>query len=190
MTLIEILIVISLLAMINLALYNSLSNGLKVWKKSQNMIIEEDIAIFFDKITNDLHNSFYHAKLKYEGSTARFRFPTIIYMPADTKSSWPEDSYIHQIGQVEYLYNSSDKTIVRKMADYGLALRDESAQAIPLVKGVERLKFTYFYSTPTEEIVSDQILELLPGAVRVEVLFSDIYGKRTMEKWIEIPIES
>lgn len=154
------------------------------------MVIEEDIAVFFDKITHDLRNSFYHSKLKYDGGAASFRFPSFVYVPADSRSSWPRDSYVHQIGEVEYLYDTSEKSIVRKQAFYGRALRNDFQEAVPLVKGIERLKFTYYYSTPSEEVVSDQILELLPGAVSVEVFFSDIYGKRVMKKIIEVPVES
>ena len=80
MTLMEILIVVSLIAMMSVAIFNALSNGMKIWKRSQQMVIEEDIAVFFDKIAHDIRNAFVFSQFRFEGDELRFAFPTMVYL--------------------------------------------------------------------------------------------------------------
>ena len=67
LTLIEILLVLSLVSIISIALYKALRNGLQVWERSRYLVVEEDIAIFFDKITQDIKNSYFIQRLDLKG---------------------------------------------------------------------------------------------------------------------------
>ena len=44
MTLIEILLVISLISMVSLGIYNALSNGIAIFQRHRQVVIEEDIV--------------------------------------------------------------------------------------------------------------------------------------------------
>ena len=65
MTLVEMLIVVGLVSFVMVAIYTSFANGLKVWKRSQQLVIEEDVAIFFDKFSQHFYNPFPHSQTKF-----------------------------------------------------------------------------------------------------------------------------
>lgn len=188
MTLMEVLITVSLVTAISVALYNSLSNGLRVWQRSRQLIIEEDVAIFFDKLNRDLHNSFFNSKIYVFGEFNAFGIPTIVHTPADMYSGMPEDEYVNQPGLVEYRYDPTEDAIVQRQYNYSQAVNKVPGTERVIVSNVDRLKFTYIYITDEGETISDQILEYLPSGVEVEVTFSDNMGQRVMKKYIDIPV--
>src|SRR3989338_2632588 len=63
-TLIEMLLVTSLMAMIGLAVYHSLVNGMKIWDASTRYTAEEDVALFFDKISQDIRSATNYSLIK------------------------------------------------------------------------------------------------------------------------------
>ncbi len=186
MTLLEVLIVVSLIAMIALALYHSLTNGLRIWDKSRQLVVEEDVAIFFDKIRHDLDNTFWYSKIKFEGTEERCSFPTIVHVALDAERM----SYQDQLGNVEYYFDGLAKKIYRRQASYGEALNGEFGPPQILAKDISRVKFQYIYLTEDEAKYSEQVLEVMPAAIDIEVEFSDRDGRRSFHKVIDIPIGS
>ena len=190
MTLMEILIVMSLLALVSLAIYHSLSNGIRVWERNRELVVEEDVVIFFDKLTQDLRNTYFYSKINFKGDEFRFSFPTIVYTPADKRSNIPEGEFIEQMGRVEYYYDFNDNTLYRRQANYSQALNERFGRPRALVTSVDRIKFRYHYITDEEEIYTPEILDVLPSGVEVEVEFSDNQGQKMMRKFVDIPIGS
>ncbi len=190
MTLMEILIVVSLIAMTSVAIYSALSNGLRVWERSQQLVIEEDVAIFFDKFSQDLRNAFRYSMFKFEGGQQRITFPTIIHMLADKRSGLPQKEYVDQPGKVEYYYDGLEDILYRRQANYSQALNGHFFKKRALIHGVEAVKFSYFYYAEGREIYSPDVLETYPSRVEVEVEFSDKQGKKKMNRFIDIPLGS
>jgi prepilin-type N-terminal cleavage/methylation domain-containing protein len=187
MTLVEILIVTSLISLISVVLYHALSNGLRVWGVSQKVVIEEDTALFLEKLSSDLHNTLFYAKLPFLGDHETLSFPTMIKLKEeDAFSQSPKVS--EQIGRVQYSYDVSHKTIIRKEADYGQAINNEYGYAQTFVTQVDSLRFNYIYVTEKEQILSENILETMPSAVEVEVTFFENKLKRSIKKTIDIPL--
>src|SRR5437773_11479335 len=100
-TLVEMLLVTSLMAVIGLALFQSLANGLKVWNISTQHAMEDDAAIFFEKISGDVRDAMDYSLIKFDGSKNKISFPTIVRTLSDPRLS-PQPDYISQIGKVEY----------------------------------------------------------------------------------------
>jgi len=188
MTFIEILIVASLISLISMALYNVLSNGIRVWERSRRMVIEEDVAIFFDKLSQDLRNTFYHSKIPFDGNEFRFSFPTMVRTPANAGRGHSGGEDIHQIGRVEYYYDTIEDKIYKRQANYGQAINERFGQPRLLLSSVEKFRFRYVYLTEDEEVMSDEVLEFLPSSIELEIEFFDDKGKRTMRKLIDVPI--
>ena len=186
LTLIEILIVVSLMAMISLALYNAFNNGLKIWKLSQRLVVEEDIAIFFDKISQDLRNAYLHSKITFDGTEQRFAFPTIVRVIAPANPTLYQD----QLGRVEYFYDAAERKLYRKQATYGQALGETFEDPQLIAKSIDQVRFRYIYLTQQEPKYSEQVLETIPSAVDVEVEFSDTKNRHLLHKLILIPIGS
>jgi prepilin-type N-terminal cleavage/methylation domain-containing protein len=183
MTLIEVLIVISILTMLGMVLYNSLSLGLKVWKKTQQVNTVEDLTIFFDKLTQDLHNILSHEKLILDGAEGRFIFPTIVRVALGND----EENLVDQIGQIEYSFDLLHHAIIRKQASYGQAQRHEFSSERVLVSGVSQFRLKYIYITDKGERITDVPIDGIPSFIEVEVVFSDALGKRSIQKTIIVP---
>ena len=188
MTLIELLLTVSIIAILSVALYKSLDNGLKVWKKGQNLVFEEDVVIFFEKMTQDLRNSFFYASIPFEGDETRLAFPTIVDVPKDKKAG-PAGGLIEQIGKVEYSFDAEQNIIYRKKANYSQALEGKFFEPQAVVHNVKDIKIEYAYLTKEGDVLSPKVLDFLPFAVVVEVQFLDNKGEgRLMEKIINVPV--
>ena len=184
----EMLIVVSLLSLIGLALYKSLANGIKVWERSQRLVKEEDVALFFEKLTQDLRNTYLYSRIKFEGNELGFSFPAYVKTLADARGHSPRGEYIEQMGRVEYAFDPNKDIIYKRQANYGQALDNHYQPEQVLVRSVERVKFNYFYWTKKEELYSQDVLDVPPSGVEVELEFSDKLGRRSMRKFIEIPV--
>ena len=188
MTLIEMLLVVSLIGMVSIGIYNALSSGLKVWKKSNQLVIEEDVAIFFDKISGDLRNVFYFSKIPMEGNNIRFSFPTIIYDVPNLPIGEESSDLVDQVGVVEYYFDGLSDGLYRRQANYGQSQRGEFGAGRLLVPFVEDVQFRYYYLTETDELYSDTVLELIPSGVEITVEFNDPQGRKIMKKSIQLLI--
>lgn len=189
LTLIEILLVVSLVSLITLALYVSFANGLKVWERSRQLVLEEDMAIFLDKLSHDLRNTYTYSKVSAKGTSTRFVFPAIVHTMADPKMGLPEDAYIDQMGQVEYYFDTTDKSIYRRQANYSQGLKEKFQNSLRLASSIDKLDFQYHYLTDTGEKISDEVLEYMPFGVDVKIEFSDKLGKHVIRRFIDIPLK-
>ena len=190
MTLIEVLIAVSLVTLISIAIYNSLSNGVKIWQRSQRLVIEEDINIFFDKLSQDIRNSFPYSKIKFEGNETSLSFPTMVHTLADARIGLSPNEYVEQIGKVEYYFDLTDRGLYRRQANYSQAIYETYQPAIKIIPAIENIKFSYFYQTDKGEEISREALATLPAGIEVKIEFSDKQGRRTMSKFIHVPTNS
>jgi|GEM_PF-6927215 len=78
LTFVEVLITCFMVAIIGIAVYSSLNNGIKAWARVQQKMPEEDVAIFFDKFFNEVSNSFKYPNMGFIGNQTYFAFPTMI----------------------------------------------------------------------------------------------------------------
>ena len=187
-TLVETLLVVSMIAMIGLTLYATLSSGVKLWQRGQQFVAEEDISIFFDKIGGELRNSFEYSLIQFKGREKEISFPTLVRAPLySTKKD--KGFYADQIGRVEYYFDSSKKQLFRRQADYGQALAGDFDRERPLLNNIESVQFNYFYldfvaGRPERTTVMDAIQIM----VRIDVEFVDEKGqKRILNKIVALP---
>lgn len=186
MTLVEILIVVSVLGMLSLAMFNALSVGLRVWKKAQAVHIEEDIVIFFDKLTADVHNVYLYSKIHFEGDFHAFAFPAMVRIQVEDSNKQPV--WNEQMGKIKYSYDVNRHAILRWQADYGQALKGLYDEPQILMKGVKALRFHYLYITDEGEKWSDTILEGVMAGIDVEVVLEEAFKERVIRKSINVPL--
>jgi hypothetical protein len=190
LTLIEILLAVTLSTLAGVCVYHSLSTGINVWKRSQQLDVEEDIVILFEKLSADLYNSFLFTQIKFEGNEFRVAFPTMVYTAADKRLNLAEDQYVDQIGKVEYFYDIGQDKIFRRDANYSQAVQERYNEPRLMASSVSNVRFRYYFMTDTGELSSTEILDVLPTGIEIEVEFSDQKGKRSMKKFIAIPVGS
>ncbi len=188
-TLIELLLVASLLSLVSVSLYQALSNGLRVWQHTRRFSVEEDVMIFFDKLSEDLRNSFDYSLFFFEEGGDFVSFPCLVRVPVAHRRRFEAAAYISQMGKVEYGFDRMDKTIYRRTAHYGQAVNGEYGAPQIMVRSVEQMSFQYF-DREDERIVGRQFhQDVLPAALEVSVVFLDRFEKRhELRRLINIPV--
>lgn len=179
MTLIEILIVVSLISMVSLSLFTFLSQGLQVWKKSQEFRVEQDVALFFDRLTDDVRNLLLYSVLPITGNESEISFSGIVHSG---------DLQEEQIGVINYRFDFDKNVVWRRQADYGESLRKEFSAEREVLSGVKKVRFTYVYLTDIDVVKSRSMYDNLPHSIEVEVVLADKYGERVIKKIIDLPI--
>lgn len=187
-TFIEMLLVVSLLSMIGLTIYQSIAGGIKIWEKSQRFIIDEDVAIFLDKISQDLRNSLNYSLISFKGRETKIIFATIVLTAAD-KHATVTEGYIHQIGQVEYSFDKIQSSLLRRQANYSQATDEEFGPQRVMVSPLHSVRFSYYYGTNGGTEIKRKAEGAMPSAVKVEIEFLEETGKmREVVRLIPVPV--
>jgi len=189
-TLIEMLMVVSIMTMLSVVLCRSLLNGLEIWNRAQRSVIEEDIGIFFDKISYDLRNSFDYSLLAFEGKRDSIVFPTVVRTLKDRKKTlWGEVDYVNQMGRVQYYWDRMEKSLFRRQANYSQAVNKKFGKERLLVEPISSLNFFYYYTQEGKTEMKRKSTGNMPSAVKIQLEFLESTGKvRRVERLVNIPI--
>ena len=184
-TLIEVLLVVSLLSVISLAVYHTLSNCIKVWQRANRAFLEADIAIFFEKVNHELKNSVFFSQIPFDGKSAKLDFATVIKTSPDAQLELTKNRYIPQPGRVEYFFNSGN--LYRKQANYSQALKGKFGGPQVLIKGLKSVKFSYYYSGKDGPKLYKEAKNIIPAAITINLEFGE---GQEIRKTVSIPIGS
>jgi prepilin-type N-terminal cleavage/methylation domain-containing protein len=180
-TLIEMLLVISVVAIISLTIYATFNNGMKLWQRANRYIPEEDVNISFDKFATDLRNAFKFTGINFTGTEDKIEFPTLVNS-ASLKN--------RTVGRVRYFYESGSGILSREQSDYSQVYTSEGSQVQAVLRNIKSLKFRYYVFDKETKVYSWQgewTKEGLPLAVRLEVEFEyDSQGEK-FTKTVNIP---
>lgn len=158
-TLVELLISLSIFAVIMIALYSAFSTGIGGLRKIESSALACESGYFaLERINKDLRNSFAYLpdNVKFSGNGAGLSFLTRL----------PDFSFVK--------YSLGDKTLFRLVRTNQDALKD-SSETKPriLAKNVATASFTYIYPDPASGELKETDIwndpSALPAAVRVEI---------------------
>jgi len=196
-SLVELLIVSSLVAIIGLALYSAFNNGILIWQKVNQGLAAEDAGIFFDKITHDLKNSFNFASIKATGTDISITFPTLIKFK-------DKEGAKDGIGQVSYFFDKKNELLCRRQSNYSEIYQGRGYNDQDSVKNVTRLKFQYYYYDSKlnefswretweddgffKEEEKEETRQPMPLAVKIELEVKDGDYRQKFTDIIAIPI--
>ena len=182
LTLIELLIVSMIVVVIALAINYSLGSGVKVWRKISQELTEEDLNIFFDKFSVDLHNSLEYAGIQFIGEQEELKFATLV---ASLRFSGKLP------GEIAYVYNTQTNILNRKLKDYSAVYNNEAGQIMPVLKSVESLEFSYyFFDSERKEYrwQEEWKKEGLPLAVRLDLEIKDGEKFKKFTRTVTVPL--
>jgi prepilin-type N-terminal cleavage/methylation domain-containing protein len=187
LTLIEMLMVISLIALVGMAVYGIFSSGINVMRLVTRPVSEENLNIFFEKLARDLQNSFNYTGISFEGENDKFSFAAKI-------NAKPELGGERGIGRVTYFYDSGRDAISRREEDLNLVFEESFSKPAAQFGSVLEAKFLYFAQDPAtkqylwkDDWVQIDSKKKLPLAVRVEFEYKDENGRHSISKTIPIP---
>ncbi len=183
-TLIEILLVTSLLSVIGISFYHALEKGLTIYKRGSQSFIDEDVAIALDKIAQDVRNTFSYSKIPFTGKERRLTIPTVVQMPVDAKIKSAHGQLARQIGSVEYFFEND--ALYRRQANYSQALKKKFGPARILIKGVKEVGF--YYHVGNENTAEQRNIELVPSILVVEITVQEGKNQRSISRAVNIPV--
>jgi len=188
-TLIEILLVSSLVAILAIAIFRSFGNGLKLWGRAERLNKEAEVAIFLDKMAEDLRSATLISGLRFDGTAMRFSFPAIVKTKADVKSSRASEGIIDQIGAVQYRFDSASHKIFRRQANYAQAIKHGwSLEETTVAEGVEELSLYYEVASDKGFLFKSEVKDAIPLGVRVDIQFTDDNGPHQLKRFLPIPV--
>ncbi len=188
MTLAEVLLVVSLMSLLTIVVFKSIINGLKIWEVSRQMVVEEDIALSLEKIGQELRNTFYFSQISFEGKAEDLRFAAVVKVPADPYLGRGNE-YVKQIGQVEYYFDPLKKSLYRRQANYGLALKNKYFPERVVAEAIASVRFSYFYADEEGALIETEKGDHFPAGVKVEVGFKDNRGRaKRLAKFVYLPL--
>lgn len=194
-TLIELLLAISLVAIVGLAIYGIFDSGIKVMRKIIRPVPGEDLNIFFEKLSQDLQNSFHYKDIRFRGEAEKVIFAATV----QTRSELGADE---GIGEVTYAYDPGKLVILREQKNMSEIYREKEEkkegkrfEGTLILERILSMSFQYYGLDPVEKEYlwqkeweeMDQKIGL-PFAVRVEIDFEEEGEKRHLTRTITIPV--
>ncbi|MFP4473027.1 MAG: hypothetical protein ACLFPX_04045 [Candidatus Omnitrophota bacterium] len=179
---------VTLMMMVALAVYQSLSNGLRVWERSRLISPEEDVYLFFDRFREELSSAFNYSLFDFEGDSQAIVFTSLVRVPLGQSDSRDIVTYADQVGRVEYGFDYLEKSIYRKIAYYGQAVEGDFGRQRVLASPIQDLRFSYYKQSDAGLTLWKLDQDDLPDVVEVEVEFLESGGgRRTLSAAIDIP---
>lgn len=163
-TLIELLIVSVLLSIVSLAIYTSFSNGLKVWKRVNTAIDDEDTVLFLERLGAELRGTVLFKAVGFQGTERGFEFPTVIFSKRMNKPV---------VAKVAYAFDSSAEAITRTVTDPSGLFTGSPGAATTVLAKVRQAKVSFYHHNPVTRLlewVEGWSLTVPPLAVRVELV--------------------
>jgi Tfp pilus assembly protein PilE len=180
-TLIELLLVVSFMAILSLAMYAVFNNGIKIWQRINKQLPEEDVAIFMDRFSRDLRNNINYKAIKFYGTEKNMEFPTLVNSQRFGNAS---------VGKVAYFYDSGAEVLSRQQDDYAHIYNAEPGPSRYLNNVVSAKFQYYFFDADNKKYLwlEEWNKDNLPLAVRIELEIDDGSQTRKFTQAIFIPL--
>lgn len=120
-SLLELLLVLTLVPIVALTAYSNLSSGIKLWKALNQPIPEEDLQIFHNKVSRDFLSSAIFSPIPFQGDSETVAF-------ASNVQARPEMGGDRTLGQVTYRYDAAAQAVMREEKDYSEFFNDKPAR--------------------------------------------------------------
>lgn len=168
----ELLIVVSLLALIGGVTVAALSGGLKVWRRAMSIGVTRQAALITaDALRHDLLSLRTFAPLGFEGGPEEFSAPAV----ARETPGAP----VEELGRLGYYFDRLERRVCRSFVPYRLTARERlRARCDAVLDHVEDVSFAYLGETgATGGWVERWREPTRPVAVRFTVVGSAEHGR-------------
>jgi len=183
-TLIEMLIAMTIVSFLGAVVYNTFSQGLKIWHRASQEKPEIDVEIFFEKLSRDFGNAFTYKDIEIQGQSASVTFFSMASGIDSASKQLPV--------RLRYIWDQKKGTVNRVEESYQQVLYPSKEKSVPrpLVRGVRQCELEYYYYDEGREVyrwTDEWKNACLPLAVKISVLLGENLKTRTLTKYIPIP---
>ncbi|MFA6636332.1 MAG: hypothetical protein WCV56_04430 [Candidatus Omnitrophota bacterium] len=184
-TLIELLLVSSMMVLIGVAVYGVFSLALNVYSRIETGKSGSDIVVFSEKLADDLRNLRPFPEFDFNGTPDGMTFHVnnarYLISPSDA-----ETSGVPPVSRVEYSYEPSFDGIVRRTYKYG---HREPYSVTTVLSGEGQVLFGYVKPGEKKGMSSffEEHISTAPRAVKIEVI--DAGAKKVIfRRIVDVPI--
>ena len=144
-TLLELLVTVSLMALVAGATMAVLGGVFHVWDRAQNRgMFEQELQISFEAIQRDLHNARPFRLIPFKGSYDTFSFPILM------ETVWEDGSSVREVGRQAFFFDGYKRQLCRTKHSYrGLKARSVKQGGRSVLSGIDRLRFAYYVLDPS-----------------------------------------
>jgi prepilin-type N-terminal cleavage/methylation domain-containing protein len=188
-TLVELLVVVSLMALIGMSLYAMFGSAMDMMRRVSHSEIAEDVDIFLERFDREISSQVTFKGISFSGKETLLNFPSRI--ESDQRAPLNKG-----IGRVSYFFDESRRTFARRQENLSQIHKpEEEIETTAALEGVSALKFQYFIYHKAEKtfewVPEWDSLENggeIPSAVKVA--FSCVQGEEpyVFERTVAIPI--
>ena len=188
-TLVELLVVVSLMALIGMSLYAMFGSAMDMMHRVSLSEVAEDVDIFLERFDREISSQVTFKGISFDGKETLLSFPSCIGL--DKRASLNRG-----IGRVSYAFDESHRTFARRQENLNQIYKPEGEiEAVAALEGVSGLKFQYFVYRKAEKtyewVPEWNSLENggeIPSAAKVE--FNYVRGEETyaFARTVAIPI--
>jgi hypothetical protein len=184
-TLIELLLVSSMMVLIGVAVYGVFSLALNVYSRVETGRSGSDVVIFSEKLADDLRNLRPFPEFDFNGTPKGMTFyvnnARYLIFPYDTESLGAPP-----ISRVEYTYEPSFDGVVRRAYRYG---HREPYSVTTVLTGAGQVIFGYVKTGEKKGISSvfEENISTAPRAVKIEVTDTGA-NKVIFRRILDVPI--
>ncbi len=141
LTLLELIIVTSLIAVISLVLFSTFQNGMKIFRKACDASSGEEINIMLERIKADIHNCFAYSDEKMKGTETNLMFPTLVH------ARWLNR---RTTGSVSYFYDKASGVLTREEWDYSAQFLKNEPSSKESARNIRSCTFSYCIFDPAK----------------------------------------
>ncbi len=175
---VEMLVSVSIIAMIGIVLYSVVSSGIDIWVRAYQVQPEDDLGIFFARFRSDLKNSFTFSGLEFAGERQRLMFPALVFDQGGQRT----------VGKISYLYRDTNNLLNREQYTYSRLYTGGMPYSRVILDDISFLEFSYyFFDEESQEYLwlESWNEDELPLAVRVRLEYNG--GKNAIQRTFSIP---
>jgi hypothetical protein len=182
-TLIELLITVSITAMIGLVVFSAFAAGFKIFAKVKDYNnLQTDVLLTLQKLENDLRNTFDFTGIGFSGDRKKIAF-----------AGWVNRN--SSLGRIAYQFNiGSAGTFIKTEQLYSTALLENQAGGAvsKVLAAVKDVDFSYYYLDPDTHKYdfkySWSAAEGIPRVVKIRIIYQNENQDLQLEKSVFIPV--
>lgn len=188
-TLVELLVVVSLVALIGMSLYAMFGSAMDMMHRVSRSEVAEDVDIFLERFDREISSQVTFKGILFNGKEMLLSFPSRIELDKRAPLN-------RGIGRISYFFDESHRTFARSQENLNQIYEPgEEIETTAVLEGVSGLKFQYFVYRKAEKVFEwvpewDSLENEgeIPSAVKVEL--SCVRGEEphAFERTVAIPI--
>lgn len=175
-TLIEVLIVTSLIVVVSLAISAAFLQGNRIFEKLREVQVKEDVSFFVEIITRDLRNS-----VEYASDPGTYTERKLTFYTLDENHRKSLGPLGAALIQVTYSYDLNKKEVLREeKLPFERKQSNQNIQSVVL-SGIDRIKFSASYD-------EKDTAKIFPQKVSFEIYYGQNNHPKKIAKDILLPV--